>query len=88
MPPGGGALEWLTRLVGRSRAALEIVLGGDDFDADTAERYGWVYRSLEDSELDGFVSKFANRLASYDRQATSAVKGLVNCEVRGHRFNL
>jgi enoyl-CoA hydratase/carnithine racemase len=31
--PGGGALEWLPRLVGRSRA-LEIVLSGDDFDAD------------------------------------------------------
>ena len=37
--PGGGALEWLPRLVGRSRA-LEIVLSGDDFDADIAERYG------------------------------------------------
>ena len=35
--PGGGALEWLPRLVGRSRA-LEIVLSGDDFDADIAER--------------------------------------------------
>jgi enoyl-CoA hydratase/carnithine racemase len=34
--PGGGALEWLPRLVGRSRA-LEIVLSGDDFDADIAE---------------------------------------------------
>lgn len=33
--PGGGALEWLPRLVGRSRA-LEIVLSGDDFDADIA----------------------------------------------------
>src|ERR1700689_3751686 len=38
--PGGGALEWLPRLVGRSRA-LEIVLSGDDFNADIAERYGW-----------------------------------------------
>ena len=41
--PGGGALEWLPRLVGRSRA-LEIVLSADDFDADVAERYGWVNR--------------------------------------------
>jgi len=37
--PGGGALNWLPRFVGRSRA-LEIVLSGDDFDADIAERYG------------------------------------------------
>ena len=46
--PGGGALEWLPRLVGRSRA-LEIVLSGDDFDADIAERYGWVNRTLDDN---------------------------------------
>ena len=47
--PGGGALEWLPRLVGRSRA-LEIVLSGDDFDADIAERYGWVNRTLDDAK--------------------------------------
>ena len=52
--PGGGALEWLPRLVGRSRA-LEIVLSGDDFDADIAERYGWVNRTLDDDDLDSFV---------------------------------
>ena len=49
--PGGGALEWLPRLVGRSRA-LEIVLGADDFDADIAERYGWVNRTLDDDDLE------------------------------------
>src|SRR6185437_5899995 len=52
--PGGGALEWLPRLVGRSRA-LEIVLSGDDFDTDIAERYGLVNRTLDDSDLDSFV---------------------------------
>jgi hypothetical protein len=40
----------LPRLVGRSRA-LEIVLSADDFDADIAERYGWVNRTLDDDEL-------------------------------------
>jgi enoyl-CoA hydratase/carnithine racemase len=48
--PAGGALEWLPRLVGRSRA-LEIVLSGNDFDADIAERYGWVNRTLDDDGL-------------------------------------
>src|SRR6202021_432322 len=38
--PGGGALEWLPRVVGRSRA-LEIVPRGADFDAVFAEPYGW-----------------------------------------------
>ena len=44
--PGGGALEWLPRLVGRSRA-LEIVLSGDDFDADIAERWNFLGVGLE-----------------------------------------
>jgi enoyl-CoA hydratase/carnithine racemase len=75
--PGGGALEWLPRLVGRSRA-LEIVLSGDDFDADIAERYGWVNRSLEDDQLDSFVDALARRLASFDRETLTAAKAQVN----------
>jgi enoyl-CoA hydratase/carnithine racemase len=75
--PGGGALEWLPRLVGRSRA-LEIVLSGDDFDADIAERYGWVNRTLDDSELDSFVDALVRRLASFDRETLAAAKAQIN----------
>ena len=75
--PGGGGLEWLPRVVGRSRA-LEIVLSGDDFDADIAERYGWVNRALDDSALDSFVDAFAARLATYDREVLAAAKAQVN----------
>jgi enoyl-CoA hydratase/carnithine racemase len=75
--PGGGALEWLPRLVGRSRA-LEIVLGADDFDADIAERYGWVNRTLDDDDLDSFVDRLVQRLASFDREVLSAAKAQIN----------
>jgi len=75
--PGGGAMEWLPRLVGRSRA-LEIVLSGDDFDADIAERYGWVNRSLDDDGLDSFVDALAQRLASFDRETLGAAKAQIN----------
>jgi len=75
--PGGGALEWLPRLVGRSRA-LEIVLSGDDFDADIAERYGLVNRALEDSDLDAFVETLLQRLASFDRDTLAAAKIQIN----------
>ena len=75
--PGGGALEWLPRLVGRSRA-LEIVLSGDDFDADIAERYGWVNRTLGDDDLDSFVDALVRRLASFDRETLAAAKAQVN----------
>jgi len=75
--PGGGALEWLPRLVGRSRA-LEIVLSADDFDADIAERYGWVNRTLDDDDLDSFVDALARRLASFDRETLAAAKAQIN----------
>jgi enoyl-CoA hydratase/carnithine racemase len=75
--PGGGALEWLPRLVGRSRA-LEIVLSGDDFDADIAERYGWVNRTVDDGDLDTLVDKLAQRIASFDRETLAAAKAQLN----------
>jgi len=75
--PGGGALEWLPRLVGRSRA-LEIALSADDFDADIAERYGWVNRTLDDNDLDSFVDTFVGRLASFDREVLAAAKAQIN----------
>jgi len=75
--PGGGALEWLPRLIGRSRA-LEFVLSADDFDADIAERYGWVNRTLDDNNLDSFVDTLVRRLASFDRETLAAAKAQLN----------
>jgi enoyl-CoA hydratase/carnithine racemase len=75
--PGGGGTERLPHLVGRGRA-LEIVLSGNDFDGDTAERYGYVNRALPEAELDGFVDALARRIASFDQRAISAAKNLVN----------
>src|ERR1700692_1989671 len=75
--PGGGALEWLPRLIGRSRA-LEFLLSGDDFDADIAERYGWVNRTLDDDDLDSFVDALVLRLASFDREVLAAAKAQIN----------
>ena len=73
----GGGTERLPHLVGRGRA-LEIILGANDFDGDTAERYGYVNRALPDADLDGFVDALARRIASFDRRAIDAAKNLVN----------
>lgn len=75
--PGGGGSERLPRLVGRDRA-LEAILGSEDYDAATAERYGWVTRTLPDAELDRFVMATAQRLAGFDRAALVAAKAQVN----------
>jgi enoyl-CoA hydratase/carnithine racemase len=74
--PAGGAIERLPGLVGAARA-LEIIAGSDDFDAPTAERYGWINRAIADDELDDHVDRLARRLASFDRQALATAKRLV-----------
>jgi enoyl-CoA hydratase/carnithine racemase len=75
--PGGGGTERLPPLVGRGRA-LEIILSANDFDGETAERYGYVNRALPDAELDGFVDALARRIASFDRRPIAAAKKLIN----------
>jgi enoyl-CoA hydratase/isomerase-like protein len=75
--PGGGPMARLPRLMGRGRA-LEVLLGADDIDGDLAQIYGYVNRSLPDSELDGFVDAFTTRIASFDKQAIADTKRLVD----------
>jgi enoyl-CoA hydratase/carnithine racemase len=75
--PGGGPMARLPRLMGRGRA-LEVLLSADDIHGELAERYGYVNRSLPDSELDGFVDALAMRIASFDKQAIAETKRLVD----------
>ena len=65
--PGGGAIERLPLLTGRARA-LEILAGSDDYDAATAERYGWINRAIPDAEFDAWVDAYARRVASFDNR--------------------
>ncbi|WP_433341558.1 enoyl-CoA hydratase/isomerase family protein [Streptomyces sp. CA-253872] len=71
--PGGGATQYLTERVGRNRA-LEIVLGADLMDAETAERYGWVNRAVPADRLDGFVDRLARNIAALPGGVVAAAK--------------
>src|SRR5580704_16461798 len=75
--PGGGPMARLPRLIGRGRA-LEVMLGADHIDGDLAELYGYVNRSLPDSQLDDFVDALATRIASFDKDAIRDTQRLVN----------
>src|ERR1700722_16457491 len=77
MIAGGAALDRLPFLVGRARA-IENAHGGADFDAETAERYGWINRAIPDAELDNFVANFVRRILSFDSQALNATKSILN----------
>jgi len=75
--PGAGAAQHLTRLMGRGRA-LEVLLSADDYDAEIAERYGWINRALPAGELDDFVRRLALRIASFPAAGHAVVKNRVN----------
>jgi enoyl-CoA hydratase/carnithine racemase len=75
--PGAGAAQHLARLMGRARA-LEVMLSANDYDAELAERYGWINRALPASELGGFVSSLAHRIAGFPAAGHVVVKERVN----------
>jgi enoyl-CoA hydratase/carnithine racemase len=77
MVAGGGPMARLPRLIGRGRA-LEVLLGSDDICGDLAAAYGYVNRSLPDSELDAFIEALATRISAFDKWAISNTKRLVN----------
>ena len=75
--PGGGAAQHLTRLMGRGRA-LEVLLSADDYDAELAERYGWINRALAANALGDFVKSLAHRIAGFPAAGHVVVKERVN----------
>lgn len=85
--PGGSGTQRLPRLLGRSRA-LEIVLGGGDFPADLAERYGYVNRALPPEQLGPFVEALALRIASFPPAAVARAKAAVLAAESGVRDGL
>ena len=74
---GGGAAQHLVRLMGRGRA-LEVMLSADDYDAELAERYGWINRALPSDELDDFVTSLAHRIAGFPAAGHALIKDRVN----------
>ena len=75
--PGGGAVQHLTRLMGRGRA-LEVMLSAQDYSAELADRYGWINRALPAAALGEFVRSLATRIARFPEAGHVAVKERVN----------
>lgn len=75
--PGGSGTQRLPRMMGRGRA-LEVILGCDDLDAETAERWGYLNRALAADEIGPFVDRLARRIASFPDQAVRLAKRSVD----------
>lgn len=75
--PGAGGLQHLTRLIGKGRT-MEIITSANDYDADTAERYGWINKALPDSELEPFVYHLAHRIGKFPHHSLILNKERIN----------
>ena len=75
--PGGTGTQRMPRLIGRART-LEVILGGIDMDAETAERWGWLNRALAADEIEAHVSALARRIASFPPEAVRLAKQSIN----------
>src|SRR2546427_8870205 len=71
--PGAGGMQHLARLMGRARA-LEVMLSAEDYDAELAERYGWINRALPAKALGQFVSSLAHRIAAFPAARQLVIK--------------
>lgn len=75
--PGGSGTQRLPRLVGRARA-MEIITGGEDIDAETAERWGYLNRIFAADEIGAWVQRLAKRIGSFPPEAVRLAKESVS----------
>jgi 2-(1,2-epoxy-1,2-dihydrophenyl)acetyl-CoA isomerase len=71
--PDSGASFFLTHLVGEARARALAMLG-DAIDAETAERWGMIWKAVDDTALAGEAEALAVRLAGSAAGALAGIK--------------
>ena len=83
--PDGGAHRHPAGRNGRSicrvswsQSRARDLLGGDDLDAETAERWGYLNRCFEADEIGPFVDALARRIASFPADAIRLAKASVD----------
>jgi enoyl-CoA hydratase/carnithine racemase len=76
--PGGTGTQRMPRLIGRNRA-IEVILGGIDLDAESAERWGYLNRAFEPAQIGPYVEWLAARIASFPVEAVRLTKQAINC---------
>ncbi len=71
--PDSGASFFLPRLIGEARARALVMLG-ETMDADRAEAWGLIWRSVDDAVLLPEAEKLAMHLATQPTEALAAMK--------------
>ncbi len=75
--PGGTGTQNLANIIGHGRA-MEVILGAEDINAETAERWGYLNRIYAAEEIDGKLRALAQRIASFPAEAVRLAKQSIN----------
>ena len=75
--PGGGGTQRLTRLIGKTKA-MEMLMTGEQIDAEEALRLGRVNRVVPANELDNAVDALLNELKAQSALTLGILKLAVN----------
>ncbi|NUB93164.1 enoyl-CoA hydratase/isomerase family protein [Haloterrigena sp. SYSU A121-1] len=75
--PGGGGTQRLLRVLGETRAK-ELVFRGNHIDADRAEEWGLINRSVERDEFDDTVAAFVDDLRNGPPLGLEVAKKVMN----------
>lgn len=75
--PDAGSTWVLPRLIGHARARA-AVLTGETIDAETAERWGMIWRVADDDALEAEVAEVARTMAQRPTRSLGAAKNLLN----------
>ncbi len=79
--PGGTGTQRMPRLIGRHRA-IEVILGGVDLDAETAERWGYLNRAMSAEAIGPYVEALARRIASFPAPAVRLAKQAIDAATK------
>jgi len=75
--PGGGSTQRLPRLIGRAKA-LELMLRGNQWDAQEAQRIGLITELFNKAEFKTKVQEFADLMSKRPMTAVDAIKKCVH----------
>ena len=74
--PDSGGTYFLPRLIGEAKAKA-VAITGESIDAETAERWGLIWKVVEDENLLAEARKHAEHLATQPTKALGAVKQML-----------
>lgn len=75
--PDSGGTFFLPRLIGLQRATA-LMMTGEKVSAKDAETMGMIYRCVEDTDFENFVSTLANQMAAMPTKGLGLTKRLLN----------